>query len=227
VRRRIDWRGSDTVIRARFRLWLPDGLWVTEVSRSFPDASLRLLTGVPIDDRTLELGETRAENPNAVIDAIRDHPDVRSLERLYCDEERALSKYETRDQALFEFLGGSSLLPEFPLVIEDGVMSFAITASQTDFEEFGGRLESSGLRYELESVVHHDEPGSGPLTSRQLECLTVAWRMGYFEVPRSCSLAEVADVLDVDTSTISETIRRATARVLERFLLEHRQSPSR
>ena len=215
-----DRHGGQPVIRARFRLWLPDGLWVAEVSRSFPDASLRLLTGVPVDDRTLELGETRAEDPRAVAEAIRNHPDVRSLELLHCDGDRSLSKYETGDQTLFEFLGGSSLLPEFPLVVEDGVMSFAITASRAEFEAFGDRLDASGMRYELQSVVHRDESSGGPLTDRQLECLTVAWRMGYFEVPRDASLAEVADALDVDTSTVSETVRRGTARVLEQFLSE-------
>jgi predicted DNA binding protein len=215
------------VIRARFRLWLPDGLWVAEVSRSFPDASLRLLTGVPMDDRTLELGETQGGDPRAVAEAIRDHPDVRSLELLHCDEERSLSKYETGDQTLFEFLGGSSLLPEFPLVVEDGVMSFAITASRADFEAFGDQLDASGLRYELLSVVHRDASGGGPLTDRQLECLTVAWRMGYLEVPRDVSLAEVADALDVDTSTVSETVRRGTQRVLEQFLSEHRRRSTR
>jgi predicted DNA binding protein len=210
------------MIRARFRLHLPDGLWVGEVSRSFPDASLRLLTGVPVEDRTLELGETRAEEPRVVADAVREHPDVLVQELLYCDDERSLSKYETRDQSLFEFLGGSSLLPEFPLVVEDGAMSFTVTATHEEFEAFGDRLDASGLRYELLSVVHRDA-SSGLLTDRQRECLDVAWRMGYFEVPRDCTLAEVADTLDVDTSTVSETLRRGTARVLERFLAERRR----
>ena len=83
------------------------------------------------------------------------------------------------------------------------------------------------MRYELLSVVHRDGTGGGPLTDRQLECLTVAWRMGYFEVPRGCSLAEVADASDVDTSTVSETVRRGTACVLERFLFGHQDSSNR
>ncbi|WP_277556169.1 helix-turn-helix domain-containing protein [Halobaculum limi] len=140
-------------------------------------------------------------------------------ELLYCDSDRALSKYETRDQALFEFLGGSSLLPEFPLLVENGTMTFGITATRADFEEFGDRLDASELRYDLLSVTQR-EAGSDLLTDRQLECLTVAERMGYFEVPRECTLAEVADALDVDTSTVSETIRRGTGRVLNEFLLE-------
>jgi hypothetical protein len=214
------------VIRARFRLRLREDLWVSSVSRAFPDASLRLLAAAPVGDRTMELGETWGDDPRAVTEAIRDHPDVLDFELLQCDDERSLSKYETCDQALFEFLGGSSLLPEFPLVVENGVMSFGITASQQEFSEFGDRLDASGVRYELLSVVHRDEGGEGPLTDRQRECLDVAWRLGYFEVPRDCTLAEVADTLDVDTSTVSETIRRGTARVLEQFLVERRRPSS-
>jgi predicted DNA binding protein len=206
------------MIRARFRLWLPDDLWVAEVSRSFPETSLRLLTGVPVGDRTLELGETRGDDPRAVVDAIDAHPDVDALERLHGDGERSLSKYETRDQALFEFLGASSLLPEFPLVVEDGVMSFGVTATQAEFDAFGDRLDASGLRYDLLSVVH-DESERDLLTDRQRECLTVAWRLGYFEVPRECTLVKVADALGVDKSTVSETVRRGTARVLDSYLV--------
>lgn len=219
-------REGRAVIRARFRLWLSDDLWVSEVSQSFPQASLHLLTGVPVGDRTLELGEVRAPDPRKVTDAIRDHPDVLTHDLLHCDGERSLAKYETRDQALFEFLRASSLLPEFPLVVEDGVMTFAITATQAGFDDFGDRLDASGMRYDLVSLVHQEDRG-GPLTDRQLECLRTAQRMGYFEVPRDCTLAAVAEALDVDTSTASETIRRGTARILQQFLQQRQPSRSR
>ena len=49
--------------------------------------------------------------------------------------------------------------------------------------------------------------------------MAVALRRGYFEVPRDCTLAEVAETLEVDKSSASETIRRGTARVLQQFLV--------
>jgi predicted DNA binding protein len=92
-------------------------------------------------------------------------------------------------------------------------------ATRADFEGFGDRLDASGLRYDLLPVTYRED-GDDLLTDRQLEFLTVAGRMGYLEVPRECTLAEVADALDVDTSTVSETIRRGTGRVVHGFLLE-------
>jgi len=43
-------------------------------------------------------------------------------------------------------------------------------------------------------------------------------REGYFEVPRDCTLAELADEIGVDKSTASGVLRRGEARVLKRFL---------
>lgn len=206
------------MIRARFRIRLPEGLWVTAVSTAFPDARLRLLTGVPLGDRALELGEVVAAAPVTVTDAIRDHPDVRSLDRLYADDRRALTRYETTEQALYEFLGGPSLPPEFPLLVEDGRMEFDVTTTESGFEALGETLDASGLDYDLLSLVHSDRRDD-VLTARQRECLEVALREGYFEVPRTSTLAEVAAELGVDTSTASETIRRGAGRVLDRYLL--------
>jgi len=205
------------VIRARFRLCLPEDVWVAEVSREFPDATFRLLTGVPLDDRSLELGEVVADDPEAAAAAIRDHPDVVAFERLHADDRRALTQYEAAEQRLYEFLWDSSFPPEFPLAVEDGEMVFEVTATREQFDAFGAALDDGGLAYELLSVVHTDEHGS-LLTDSQREAVATAQRMGYFEVPRECSLADVADAIGVDASTASETIRRGTARVVDQFL---------
>jgi len=207
------------VIRARFRLALREGLWVTAVSTRFPAATLRLLTGVPMGDRALELGEVRADDPDPVVEAIRTHPDVTDYEALWTGDGRAIAQYEAVEQGLYEFLWASSLPPEFPILVENGVMEFDLTATRDQFEVFGESLDAGGHDYELLSVVHAAD-GGGPLTERQRECVTAALRLGYFEVPRRCTLADVADELDVDKSTASETIRRGTARVMAQFLLD-------
>jgi predicted DNA binding protein len=197
---------------------LREGVWVTAVTTRFPAATLRLLTGVPMGDRALELGEVRADDPEPVVDAIRSHPDISAYNRLWTGDGRAIAQYEAVEQGLYEFLWSSSLPPEFPIVVENGVMEFDLTATRAQFEAFGDALEAGEQEYELLSVVHAAEEAA-VLTDRQRECVTTALRMGYFEVPRRVRLKQVADALDIDKSTASETIRRATARVMEQFLL--------
>lgn len=208
------------MIRARFRTQLPDGIWVRDVSTRFPEATLRLLTGVPKGDRALELGEVRGPNPGPVAEAIRSHPDVSEYEQLYAGEHRTIAQYEAVEQALYEFLWASSLPPEFPIVVEDGTMEFDLTATQAQFEAFGDALDRRDAEYELVTLVHTDERDD-LVTERQAECLAAAHRAGYFDVPRGCTLAELAADLGVDTSSASETLRRAIERVVGQFLLRH------
>ena len=199
---------------------LSDDLWVSDISTRFPDATLRLLTGVPMGDRVLELGEVQANAPEKVTDAIRRHPDISAHETMYADDMRVIARYEADERSLYEFLWNSSLPPEFPIVVENGEMEFGLTATQEQFEVFGAALDDRERRYELLSLVHTDDRET-VVTERQRECLTIAEREGYFDVPRACTLAEIAETLDVDKSTASETIRRATGRIVRQFLLSH------
>lgn len=209
--------GNPTVINASFRMDLAEGIWVTDISTSFPDATLRLLTGVPKGERALELGEVRATDPQLVTDAIRAHEDISKYDRLYEDDRRAIGQYEAHEKGLYEFLWESSLPPEFPIIVENGEMEFDLTATQEQFDAFRSALDERGQRYELLTLVHTDEQDR-LLTERQRKCLTVAYRRGYFEVPRECTLDELAMELDVDKSSVSETIRRAESQVLDQFL---------
>lgn len=49
----------------------------------------------------------------------------------------------------------------------------------------------------------------GILTDRQHEVLETSYREGFFEVPRKCTLAELATTLDIDKATATEILRRA------------------
>jgi hypothetical protein len=206
------------MIRAWFQLSVPDGVWIADLSTTYPDAEFRLLAGVPLDSRTLELGEIVAADPEAVVAALGEQPSVRSQDVLYVDEERALTRYETTEQGLFAFLSASSLPPEFPLSVRDGDLEFSVTATQDQFDAFGDALDDSGLDYDLRSVGR-ERGDAGVLTARQRELLEVAFHEGYFEVPRGCRLVDVADQVGVDKSTASETLRRATNRLVDQFLL--------
>lgn len=207
------------MIQACFRMALPEDIWVRQVSTSFPDATLRLLTGVPKGDRALELGEVRAENARTVASDIRAHPDIFEFDQVYAGDRRVIARYEADEKGLYEFLWESSLPPEFPIVVENGDMEFDLTATQEQFDAFGTTLDESGRRYDLLSLVHTDGR-EAVLTDRQRECLAEAHRRGYFDVPRECTLAELAEALGVDKSAASVTIRRGTARVVSQFLID-------
>ncbi|ELZ18450.1 Bacterio-opsin activator HTH domain-containing protein [Haloterrigena salina JCM 13891] len=202
------------MITASLRIRLPEDAWVAEVSRSFPSATFRLLSGVRTGDRAVELGEVVAENPREVSGAIATHPSIEAHERLAVTDDRSLSKYETTETALYEFVESASLPPEFPIVVRAGWYELDFTGTRDEFDGLRAMLEDATLRYELQSLVEADETAT-LLTDRQRATLEAALREGYFEVPRECTLDTVAGTLGVDESTASGVLRRGQAKLVK------------
>ncbi|MFW6045452.1 MAG: helix-turn-helix domain-containing protein [Natronomonas sp.] len=57
----------------------------------------------------------------------------------------------------------------------------------------------------------------GRLTDRQREVLRTAYDMGYFSYPRGANATEIADILDIATSTFLEHVSSAQAKLLGGF----------
>jgi len=216
-------RNEVSMISAQFRIQLPDGLWITDVSEAYPHATFRLLSGNQLDETALELGEVRTDQPEAVAEAIRTHPSISNYELLESTERRLLGKYETSDTDLYAFVHESALTIEFPVDVQDGWYQFDLTGTRAELDQLRAVLDDSPLSYELRSLVH-SHSSEELLTDRQQEVLAAAIRHGYFEVPRACTLEELAGTLGVDKSTVSTVLRRGESRVLKWFLAAERRN---
>lgn len=205
------------MLAASIWIELPEGYYIEAVSRSFPEATFRLLSGIQTGDTAVELGEITGNEPEAAADRIADHPSVTEYSQLELTAERSLAKYETTDTGFYEFIEDSSLPPEFPIEVQDGWYRLDFTGTRETFDQFRAGLEAADMQYELHSLVQADETDA-LLTARQREVLDTAMRRGYFEVPRECTLAELAATLEIDKSTASTILRRGESRILQWFL---------
>ena len=216
-------RTESWMISARLRIQLPEELWVTDVSRGFPRATFRLLSGQRLDSKAIELGETITDHPGAVVEATRTHPSITNYELLESTDRRVLGKYETSDIDLYEFVEESSLTIEFPVDVRNGWYEFDLTGTRTELDQLREILDVSPLSYELQSLVR-SHTNDTLLTDRQQEVINAAVRNGYFEVPRECTLEELAVTLDADKSTVSTVLRRGEGQILKWFLIGSRRA---
>jgi len=214
------------VIAARLRIRLPEDIWIADVSQANPQATFRLLSGIRAATRAVELGEVITDDPATAGDAIATHPSVTAYEELERTADRVLAKYETTDTDLYEFVAESGLPIEYPVTAENGWYEFDLTGSRAEFDHFRTAIEDAGRQYELLSLVRqyellslvHSTDPSGLLTERQRDVLMAALRAGYFELPRDCTLADLASALDIDKSTASRVLRRGQTRIVKWFL---------
>jgi hypothetical protein len=212
------------MISASFRIQLPAHLWVAELSTEFPRATFRLLSGYRAGQTALELGEVLTETPSAAAEAMRAHPSMETFEVLESESERVLTKYETTDTDLYAFVEASSLTIEFPVDVQNGWYEFDLTGTREELDRLQAYLDEMPLSYELLSLVRTTE-AEGLLTDRQREVLEAGLRRGYFEVPRGCTLAELAADLDVDKSTASTVLRRGESQLLKWYLTGPQRPP--
>lgn len=201
------------VLVARFEVEVPADTWIAAVSTTHPDTTFRLLSGVRRGGRAIELGEAITDDHEAVTATVADHPAIVDLDVLEQTDGRVLSKYESTDTTLYDLVSAASLPVEYPVVVRDGRSTIDVTATREEFDRLRTIFEETGRDYELLSLVHTDE-GTGLVTGRQREVLEAALRKGYFQVPRGCTLADVAADLDVDKSTASRILRRGATSIL-------------
>ncbi|RRJ28913.1 helix-turn-helix domain-containing protein [Halocatena pleomorpha] len=77
-----------------------------------------------------------------------------------------------------------------------------------------------------ESTLGESRNEPTKMTDCQREALYTAYEMGYFEIPRTATLTEVATTLGISASSLSERLRRAQAWLIEHSLVEYK-SPHR
>jgi predicted DNA binding protein len=115
----------------------------------------------------------------------------------------------------------TNVLPIPPVEFgSDGGMHFAIVGAPNDLRTVLDGLPAE-VRIEIDAVSA--SAGSlaiveGVLTDRQRETLRIAVDIGYYEVPRTASIEDVAERLGCASSTASVHLRKGEARLIETAL---------
>ncbi|QLG49042.1 helix-turn-helix domain-containing protein [Natrinema halophilum] len=121
------------------------------------------------------------------------------------------------DDRLLDSFTRRSLVALPPLEYRsDWTVRFSVVGEPTDIRR---ALEDvpAGIETTIGRVGEYDgsDAAVAALTTRQREALRVARDLGYFDVPRSASVEDVAGVLDCAPGTAAEHLRKAESAVME------------
>ncbi|WP_458209939.1 helix-turn-helix domain-containing protein [Haladaptatus sp. NG-SE-30] len=89
----------------------------------------------------------------------------------------------------------------------------AISGTVSEYEAAGVSLDLQKLSTYEGSARPIDQ-----LTDRQRQVIQTAYDMGYYEVPRAVTTADIAAKLDIDPSTVAEHLQRAERNLLSYHL---------
>lgn len=93
--------------------------------------------------------------------------------------------------------------------------------TREQFDDFHDYFEERVPEFRLEQLFSPEHPRHtrGDVTPEQLEALTAAVQLGYFQVPRDASIQAVADELGVSHQAVSERLRRGTENFVRDMLI--------
>lgn len=110
-----------------------------------------------------------------------------------------------------------------PLDVRDGRIHFSVTIpDRSKLPPLIQDLREAGTDVSVHRILSADEEeDDGPtLTEKQRETLELAIESGYYDRPRTATLGEIADELDITTSAASQRLSSVNRRLIRRYTEE-------
>lgn len=204
--------------KARLKVKPPGG--PAELSAEYPDDEYRFLASRYGEDEVITFFEAETERPETVVQFIDENPGISSYEILHSDKHGLVIELVTPyTPAPVRTALDAGVLPDDPMLIQNGWVIAEITTSQERLSQFKDEMETAGLPFEVEWISQSRDPDE-LLTDRQRRVITDAVEHGYYDSPRGCSLTDLATSLSTSKSTISGVLHRAEERIIKEFLGE-------
>lgn len=196
------------------------------LGRSFEDledVTVELEKVVPTSHTVVPYLWVRGASAGAVDDALEAHRAAQDVTVVETIEDRHLLRIDWNPG--YEGFTGILAAADVVLLSATGTETtwrFAIRGDDRGaIRGFQSRCEDAGIPVEFTALADLDSPaaeGYG-LTDAQREALTFAYEQGYFDSPRTVTLAELGEGLGISRQALADRLRRGHRRLLEHIIL--------
>nr|WP_233340914.1 helix-turn-helix domain-containing protein [Haloprofundus sp. MHR1] len=202
--------------RAKLDVKLPDGVWISDLSRDLPETTFRVLAALPGDESGVGLLEVVGSDLAGTIREMESLDGVTDIELLESTERSVLVQFSTTQPLLLLSLREVGLPFELPIDIEAGRATLEVVAPHEQLSMLRTQFEQFGMSFDV-VYLYESVDSEQLLTERQRELLVAALRNGYYDTPRTCTLTELAEEVGAAKSTVSESLHRAEEKVIKQF----------
>jgi predicted DNA binding protein len=177
----------------------------------FPNARIELERIVPLRDTIIPLFWVTGSGPDEILDALTDSPLTAEARFLTDDGNRQL--FEVRWTSDVDGLVTALVETEAKMLEGSSTgegWDFRLQfRNREDLSRFRELAEASDIPIILRRLYNPNFPrDESVLSSEQAEALMYAYEQGYFEVPRSVTVTELADHFGISDNAFSQRLRR-------------------
>lgn len=143
------------------------------------------------------------------------------LEVLGASPQRLTLRMTARAGPIIESLQALGIAPILPVLVGDAHLSFTVRAPRLKIQHLYSRLKEAEVDVILANLSRNQtrtRGASSDLTPRQLELYRIARSSGYWDTPRRITLTEIAVVLGLSKSAVSEVLATIERKVMKEGL---------
>jgi len=192
----------------------PDDFELGKILSIQEASAIELETLVPSGDTTVPLFWIYEPVGDGFLDTVERYPTVNSVTEVDVFEDRTLFRldWDASQDHLFQCIMNNA----------GQILSATGTPEGWDFEirfrdreslsQYESCCADAHIPLEIVRIYNPTDPESGQwygLSEPQREALVLAVRMGYYDIPRGCTTAELADELGISDQAVTERLRRA------------------
>lgn len=200
--------------QARLKTRSNDGL--VALSNAHAEVRFDVLGAWPDGDTLQLLIETRMIEREPLEETLTVLREIHDFEFRHSDAARILFEVTTSLPEPHGAMAGSGVVPSFPLHVEGGWLVGDLVVSRDQLSSFRDELEAAEIEFEITSITVTPEE-TDLLTTRQREVVDAALEDGYYEMPRECSLTDLAERFGVNKSVVSRVLHRAEGRIVAAY----------
>lgn len=196
--------------------------WLATISTEFHDNEFRLLATQLRDEGAFVILEVLTQKGDELVRRFGKTPEVDSLEIFHTDDRMVLLRFMTAATKSYDPLRRSKNISIYPTILRNGWFTVKLAASHDRLSNYTDELTAAGIPYRVLSLTQSHN-SSELLTDRQWAFITEAVERGYYETPRGCTLAELAETFNIHKSAASRLRHRAENRIITEFVAEASQ----
>jgi len=202
---------------AKLTITIPDGVWINELTRQYPETRFRVLGATANDAKGFARIELVGDRTESICEQMESYQTVTDLTVFEAEPRRRRIQVETTVPVLLNAIQAAGIPLDLPVEIMDGELELEITVPQEKLSTLGDTLDQFDISYTVE-CIQQDTDSESLLTERQQWLVREAIDRGYYDTPRRITLVELAEEVGIAKSTCSEILHRVEGQVLKQFL---------
>ncbi len=116
---------------------------------------------------------------------------------------------------------GAGVTPTPPTILRKDTAILSFVADEQAERRIVSLLDGMGIRWTLKArraIRMAASAEDAVLTARQREVLSLAWNVGYFDIPARANLARLAALTGLSRNAVSQHLRRGMRRILREWV---------